>query len=71
MPPTAKGFAFLTLEDETGLINIVMRPAVYRAHSQLVRLEPLLIVNGVLERKDGVINVMAGRIRPIRQEIHA
>lgn len=41
MPPTAKGFAFLTLEGEEGLINVVIRPDVYQKHRQLVRLESL------------------------------
>ncbi len=62
MPPTAKGFAFVTLEDEEGLVNVVLRPHIYRRHRQLVRLKPLLIVDGVVERKDGVVNVMAERI---------
>ena len=62
MPPTAKGFAFITLEDEEGLVNVVLKPHVYRMYRQLVRLEPLLIVDGVVERKDGVINVMAERV---------
>ncbi len=66
MPPTAKGFAFITLEDEEGLANIVLRPDVYRRYRQIVRLEPLLLVEGALERKDGVINVVAEKIRPIR-----
>jgi error-prone DNA polymerase len=62
VPPTAKGFAFITLEDEEGLVNVVLKPNVYRMHRQLVRLKPLLIVDGVMERKDGVINVMAEKI---------
>ena len=62
MPPTAKGFAFITLEDEEGLVNVVLKPNIYRRHRQLVRLKPLLIVDGVVERKDGVINVMAERV---------
>jgi error-prone DNA polymerase len=62
MPPTAKGFAFITLEDEEGLVNVVLKPNIYRMYRQLVRLKPLLIVGGVVERKDGVINVMAERV---------
>ena len=62
MPPTAKGFAFITLEDEEGLVNVVLKPDIYRMYRQLVRLKPLLIVGGVVERKDGVINVMAERV---------
>jgi error-prone DNA polymerase len=63
MPPTAKGFAFITLEDEEGLVNVVLKPNVYRTHRQLVRLKPLLIIEGVVEREDGVVNVMAQKIR--------
>ncbi len=63
MPPTAKGFAFITLEDEEGLVNVVVKPNVYRTYRQLVRLKPLLIVEGAVEQKDGVINVMAEKIR--------
>jgi error-prone DNA polymerase len=66
VPPTAKGFAFITLEDEEGLMNVVLRPDVYRAHRTLVRLEPLLFVEGVVEKKDGVINVTARRLAPLR-----
>ncbi len=62
MPPTAKGFAFITLEDEEGLANVVLRPDTYRAYRTLVRLEHLLIVEGTLEKKDGVINVIAKKL---------
>jgi error-prone DNA polymerase len=62
VPPTAKGFAFITLEDEEGLVNVVLKPNIYRRHRQLVRLKPLLIVDGVVERKDGVINVVAEKV---------
>ncbi len=65
MPPTARGFAFVTLEDKDGLINVVIRPDIYGKYRQVVRLAPLLIVDGALERKDGVINVMAEKIAAI------
>ncbi len=52
MPPTAKGFAFLTLEDEAGLINIVLRPNVYETYRQIVRLEPMIVVEGTVEKKE-------------------
>jgi DNA polymerase III alpha subunit len=48
MPPTAKGFAFIALEDEEGLVNVALKPNVYRMYRQLVRLMPLLIVEGVV-----------------------
>jgi error-prone DNA polymerase len=69
MPHTVKaahreGICLLALEDEGGLINFVLTPDVFRKHRQLVRLKPLLIVDGMLEREDGVINVMAEKIGP-------
>ena len=66
-PPTARGFAFITLEDPDGLINVVLRPDVYNKYRQVVRLEPLLIVDGSLERKDGITNIMAEKIAPLRE----
>jgi error-prone DNA polymerase len=59
MPPTAKGFAFLTLEDEEGLINVVVKPDDYRTYRALIRLEPLLLIRGILEKKEGLVNVRA------------
>ncbi|HVN96060.1 MAG TPA: DNA polymerase III subunit alpha, partial [Syntrophorhabdaceae bacterium] len=67
MPPTAKGFAFLTMEDEEGLINIVVAPDVYRAHRALIRLDPLLLVQGTLEKKDGLINVKAIHFQTLKK----
>ncbi len=62
MPPTAKGFAFLTLEDEEGLTNVVLRPDVYQACRQIVRLEPLVLIDGIVQKEEGVTNVIARRI---------
>jgi error-prone DNA polymerase len=62
VPPTAKGFAFITLEDEEGLMNIVLRPDIYRAYRKTVRLAPLLLVEGTLEKKGELINVIAATI---------
>lgn len=62
MPPTARGrFSFMTLEDEEGLINVVIRPEAYKAHRTIIRLEPFLLVEGVVEKRDGLINVRANR----------
>ncbi|HEX2172912.1 MAG TPA: hypothetical protein VHL09_10765, partial [Dehalococcoidia bacterium] len=47
-PGTAKEHVFLTLEDETGLVNVVLKPAVYAAYRQIIRRDPLLIVEGDL-----------------------
>ena len=61
-PPTAKGFCFLTLEDEQGLINVILPPAVDDAHRALLRASPLLIVEGMLQRQDGALSVKADRV---------
>jgi len=69
MPPTAKGrFSFMTLEDEDGLINVVIRPEVYRTHRTVVRLEPFLLVEGIVEKKDGLINIKANRFASLRHK---
>lgn len=65
-PPTAKGFHFITLEDEHGLMNIIVRPAIYRRFKRIIREQPLLIVEGYIERQEGVVNVVAEAFRPLR-----
>ena len=67
-PGTASGVVFVLLEDEVGVINLVLTPKVYESHRLLVRTEPLLLVEGTLERYaagGGVINVLVDRVRPI------
>jgi error-prone DNA polymerase len=66
MPPTAKGFTFLTLEDEEGLMNIVVEPPVYQTNRILIRLEPLLLVEGTLEKKEGLINIKAKSFQALK-----
>jgi error-prone DNA polymerase len=58
-PQTAKGFCFVTLEDETGLTNVVITPKLFEAHRRLVVRAPLLLVRGVLQEEQGVLNVRA------------
>jgi len=64
-PATASGITFLNLEDETGLVNVVCHPAVWARYRRVARSAPALVVTGRLERVDGVINVVAGRIEPL------
>jgi hypothetical protein len=61
-PGTAKGFVFLTLEDETGISNVIVRPDLYDRERMAVVREPFLIVDGVLQHQDGVMSVRAERI---------
>jgi error-prone DNA polymerase len=62
-PGTAKGFVFLTLEDETGISNVIIRPDLYDRERTAVVREPFLIVDGVLQHQDGVVSVRADRIQ--------
>jgi error-prone DNA polymerase len=61
-PGTAKGFVFLTLEDETGISNVIVRPDLFDRQRMTVVRQPFLIVDGVLQHQDGVISVRAERI---------
>jgi error-prone DNA polymerase len=64
-PGTAKGFVFLSLEDETGIANAIVRPALFeRTRATLVH-EPFLLVDGVLQHEDGVTAVRATGVRPL------
>lgn len=67
-PRTAKGCVFLTVEDETGLTNVVVRPSVYQKYRFVARVEPLIVVEGILQKKDGIASVLAERLTPLRQE---
>ena len=70
-PGTAKGFVFLSMEDETGVINAIVTPALFdRYRFELVQ-EPVLFIEGTLQNLDNVISVKAGRIEalPARMEM--
>jgi error-prone DNA polymerase len=61
-PPTAKGFHFLTLEDEDGMMNVVVSPRVYGRYRHIIRTERLLLVEGAVQQQDGVTNLLAQAI---------
>jgi error-prone DNA polymerase len=65
-PGTAKGFVFLTLEDETGISNIIIRPDLYDRDRTTVVRQPFLMVEGVLQHQDGVISVRAERVEAVQ-----
>jgi len=58
-PGTAKGFVFLSLEDETGIANVIVRPPVFMRHRLTLVSEPYLLVDGIAQQQDGVISVRA------------
>jgi len=65
-PGTAKGFVFLVLEDEFGVTNLVVKPDLHDRQRSLVRGEPFLIAQGKLQRRDGIVNVIAQRFTPLQ-----
>jgi len=65
-PGTAKGFVFLTLEDETGIANIIVRPDLFARDRLIIVEEPFLIVDGVLQNQDGVTSVRAEQVHGMR-----
>jgi error-prone DNA polymerase len=64
-PGTAKGFVFLLLEDETGLVNVVIRPDFYQAHRSLIRGESYLCIEGTVQLHSGTLNVIATGATPL------
>jgi error-prone DNA polymerase len=64
-PGTAKGFVFLSLEDETGISNAIITPDLFEQNRLTVVQEQFLLVEGKLEKQDNVISVRAERVRPL------
>jgi error-prone DNA polymerase len=64
-PGTAKGFVFLTLEDETGIANIIVQPDLFSAHRSVIVGEPYLLIEGTLQIQEGVTSVKAERVLPL------
>jgi error-prone DNA polymerase len=65
-PGTAKGFVFLSMEDETGIMNAIVPPATFDCYKFAVLGERFLLIDGVLQNLDGVISVKAGRVEALR-----
>ena len=55
------GYVFLTLKDEEGLLNVVLKHQTYQKYRYMVRTEPLLVIEGVLQKGNGIANIMAQR----------
>jgi len=64
-PGTAKGFVFLSLEDETGVANAIIHPDLFQKNRLLVGSEQFLMVEGILQNQDNVISVKAERVSPL------
>jgi error-prone DNA polymerase len=64
-PGTAKGFVFLTLEDETGIANIIVRPDLFAEQRATIVGEPYLLVEGTLQIQEGVTSIKAERLHSL------
>jgi error-prone DNA polymerase len=65
-PGTAKGFVFLSLEDETGVSNAIVTPDLFQRNRLLLSSEQFLLIEGFLQNQDGVISVKAARVLPLK-----
>jgi error-prone DNA polymerase len=64
-PGTAKGFVFLSLEDETGIANAILTPAVYEQFKHTVIYEKFLLLEGELQNQENVVSLKARTVRPL------
>jgi len=64
-PGTAKGFVFLTLEDETGIANIIVRPDLFDIYRVVIVKEPFLLIEGIVQQQDGVTSVRAEHVQSL------
>jgi error-prone DNA polymerase len=65
-PGTAKGFVFISLEDETGISNAIVTPQLFERNHVVIVHQQFLMIEGELQNQDGVISVKAERIEPLR-----
>ncbi|MBC7461049.1 MAG: DNA polymerase III subunit alpha [Thermoleophilia bacterium] len=68
-PGTAKGMVFLLMEDETGQLNVIVSPQLYKEQRTTIRGEPMLRVVGRLERHDRVVNLVAREAHRLPREL--
>ena len=64
-PSTAKKIRFFTLEDEFGQVNVTIKPDVYDRYRQIANRQPILVIDGVMQRQDGVWSVLATHIQAL------
>ncbi len=64
-PGTAKGFIFLSMEDETGIANVIITPDLYERERLVVTRSKFVLVEGALQNQDSVVHIKAKRIQPL------
>ncbi len=68
-PSTAKGITFVTLEDETGMVNLIVRPEIWERDRKVARHAVAMIAHGVLQREAEVIHVLVSRLEDLSQQL--
>jgi len=68
-PGTASGIVFITLEDETGIANLVVRPAVFEQYRKAARHGMVLLAQGKVERKEQVVHIMTHKLISLDHEL--
>jgi error-prone DNA polymerase len=68
-PSTAKGITFVTLEDETGVANLVVKQNIWERYYEIARRASAWIAHGKLERKDSVIHVVVNRVEDLSKRL--
>jgi len=68
-PGTAKGITFMTLEDETGTVNLIVRPQVWERFRRVANQARALIATGLLQRQEGVIHLIADRLEDVTEQL--
>jgi error-prone DNA polymerase len=64
-PATAGGVTFINLEDETGMLNVTCSPGLWQRYRRVARMSSALVVRGILERVEGVVNLRADHLAPL------
>jgi error-prone DNA polymerase len=70
-PGTAKGFVFLTLEDETGVSNVIITPQIFDQNRLVLVDHPFLLIEGTLQNQDNVVSVKAKHVQPLSCKVAA
>jgi error-prone DNA polymerase len=68
-PQTAKGITFMTLEDESGTVNLIVRPEVWELHRRIARQAAALLATGLLQRQEGVTHLIVQRLEDLTAEL--
>jgi error-prone DNA polymerase len=70
-PGTAKGFVFLSMEDETGIANVIVTPQLFEENRLALVDYPFLLIEGVLQHQDNVVSVKAKSVQPLEMKIQS